>query len=185
MLDNTPAARLIRAALLLGLSVLISTGCAYNYAGEDAPDRHYSEEKSDDARVVKVKQADESTVKTSREQKAKSPDSPCGVETFEVHRYDPEKHMTRTVDCRTKEVVKVERKPLGQTQLDTLRDRGHPEDAWYLLVDPEGLRSNYVNNVELMKMRKHFELAFEGKDRREELMIYTVEESLDTDPRDQ
>jgi hypothetical protein len=172
-----------RLCTTICLTVLVSSSvsCAYRYAGEDAPDRHYRERQQDDASVVKLEQPEQgsSPVKTSNEQRAKSPESPCGIDTFELHRFDTEKRVTRTVDCRTKEVLKVERNPLGQTQLDALRGRGHPEQSWYLLVDPEGLRSNYVNNVELMKMRQQFALEFEGKDRREDLMIYTLTETLE------
>ena len=174
--DNSTR-RALQWLAIIGLAAMLVTGCAYRYAGEKAPDRHYDEE-PDDARVVELEE-DDSRVQTSDEQKAKAPESPCGLERFEVHRFDHEKRITRTIDCRSREVVKVERAPLGQSQLDSLRDRGHPEDTWYLLVDPEGLRSNYINNVELLKMRGQFELAFEGRDNSEELMIYTLQEKLE------
>lgn len=156
--------------LVLGLAVT-QFACAYNYAGKEGKVR--TEPKKDqNTQVV--------TLDKDKEDAAppKTDDSPCGVKQFPVHFYNATTSMTRTVDCVERTVVNVDRAPMGESIYNNQKTSGLPEDRWYIEVDPKGLRAAFLNNQQLLKLSREFNIEFHGRDADRGLLIYIFLEDL-------
>lgn len=174
-------------ALLTATGALASS-CAYDYAGQEskavaekepvvkpevvelegAPTSTQQVEPAADSQPADSQQ----TNSPQSDPQQAEPSSPCGVESFTIARFTPEGRVAKTIDCVQRKVVRVEREPMGHSQLVEARQAGLPEGTWYLLVDPKGLRAKFLSNAELIELSKQFEVEYVGKDRRRNLAIY-------------
>lgn len=171
---------LVAAGLLAG--AFFASACAYDYAAEEGkvvvekePEAKASVVELEEPSVEKQQRA---AARTSPEPKQAEPSSPCGVDTFTITRYSPEGRVAKTIDCAQRKVVSVTREPMGHSQLVEARQAGLPEGNWYLLVDPKGLRAKYLSNAELIKISKHFEVEYVGKDQERNLAIYEYRDAI-------
>jgi len=173
------------------LVVATATGlgaCAYNYAGQPGKSDP-EEEGSSDPTVVDFESESESDSDSSDNSASDGQggdadsgpaesDSPCGVETFKIHYYDASTRATKTIDCSKRKVVSVNRSPISQSELREAQKTGLPENTWYLLVDPEGLRASFLSNDQLVGVSEEFDLQFLGRDDERDLLIYEYQDDL-------
>ncbi|MBA2661476.1 MAG: hypothetical protein H0U74_04230 [Bradymonadaceae bacterium] len=155
-------------ALLVSASV---SGCAWGYAGREG--RSASEPspgQTTDAEMVTINHEDPPRQSEPKEEPKAS--SPCGLPTVDIYFYNPTTRVVKTLDCVERTVVNVLRTPIGQTAFQEARAANLPEDTWYVLVDPQGLRSNYLSNQNIVEMSQHFEVRFLGRDLTHDLLIY-------------
>lgn len=178
-------------AIRLLMSFALATGvgvasCAWGYAGKPTEKSAETKEK-DDPNVVEVDEqegssADEQTSEKADQKDGRNSDageeSPCGVEDFEVHYFDASTRVTKKIDCVEREVLSVNRSPISRKQLRTAKDAGLPEDTWYLLVDPKGLRAKFLTNDQLIKISREFDIQFLGRDEQRNLLIYEYRGNL-------
>lgn len=175
----------LRNLVVCSLCALFAS-CAWGYAGEEG--KVVTEPQAEqNPQVVELEQNEESaTSKTDTKNtepsepppEASEPQSPCGVPTFTIERYTPEHRVIKTIDCVERKVVNVKRTPMGNSQLEEARAAGYPEDTWYLLVDPKGLRAKYLSNAELIKLSKRFDVEYVTKDRQHNLLIYEYRDAV-------
>ena len=161
--------------LLVALS-----GCAYGYAGQEAKTRTEKEVKPS-VKVVEVKEDPDDeggdTDETETTEPAE-PESPCGTRTFDIFYYTSSTRVTKTLDCVERSVANVERTPMGETTYIDAQAAGLPEGSWYLLVDPKGVRANYLNNDQLLRISREFEIEYFGRDSERGLLVYLFQEEI-------
>lgn len=162
--------------LSIALAVLALSGCAYGYAGQKGRDRVEPTEETNVA-VVEVKKTDAPEEDEAAEAEAPpTPESPCGVDTFDIHFYSDGAQVTKTIDCVSRKIVNVSRTPMAQSHYMKARAAGLPEAAWYILVDPKGTRGDTLNNTALLKLSLVFEIDYFGRDANSELLVYLYDD---------
>ena len=176
-----------RSRALLGLillaALLVPTGCAYNYAGQEGDEEEQKQTATEDPNVVQIEEkessdrssddSDDAPDGQEEEAASKEPDSEsCGVELFKIYYYDASTQITKKIDCDHREVVSVNRSPISQTKRQSADSSGLPEQTWYLLVDPKGIRAKFLTNDELVKISREFNIQFLGRDQTRNLLIY-------------
>ena len=163
------------------------SGCAWGYAGQEGEKEKTNNVKGD-PNLVEVDdeddEEDEDDEASERQSDAVDSEdgddptaeadaqSPCGIRTFEVHYFDSSTQVTKQIDCTQREVVSVNRSPIGQQKLRSAEHAGLPESTWYLLVDPKGVRSKFLTNDQLIKISQEFKIQFLGRDEKRNLLIY-------------
>lgn len=165
---------LLKNSFWILLLVFALAGCAYNYAGNEGKVRKepvqntqskvVELQKGTNAEEPEVEQVPEST-------------SPCGIEQFSTYYFDATTQVERTIDCASKTVVEVKRKPLGESLHSDRKSLGYPEDSWYILVDPRGVKAAYLNNDHLLKLSKEFRIEFHGR-AKNGLLVYLFHEEI-------
>ncbi len=157
--------------LLVFVLAATQFACAYNYAGKEGKVR--TEPKKDQNPQVVTLDKDK-----DQQPPPAADDSPCGIKQFAVHFYNSTTSMTRTVDCAKRTVVSVDRAPMGESIYNSQKMSGLPEDRWYIEVDPKGLRAAFLNNQQLLKLSREFNIEFHGRDSDRGLLIYIFLEDL-------
>jgi hypothetical protein len=171
----------LKSLLFLAL-VATASSCAWGYSGEEGK-VHTEPQAQTSPTVVEFKdspQADDEQpmVRQSDAPQATKPQSPCGVSTFVIRRYDADGVVEKTIDCLERKAVNVKRMPISNDQFQEAQSAGLPEGAWYILVDPKGLRAKFLSNVELIKISKHFDVEYLQKDRHRDLLIYEYRDAI-------
>lgn len=161
--------------LLLALFALASA-CAYGYAGQEGKERATDVQKNPTVKVVTVKDApaekkDEQEPAKKTVESAK-PESPCGVPTFQIYYYTNASRVTKTIDCTARKIVDVQESPMAEANYAEARSAGLPEASWYVLVDPKGLRADYLDNANLLKLSRQFQIDYYGRDSGRDLLVY-------------
>ncbi|WP_158542349.1 hypothetical protein [Lujinxingia litoralis] len=152
-------------------------GCAYGYAareGRRAPAR----EQTSPTPTAKSPEAGESPAADEGDSEFQAeafPDDRCADLIFEVHYYDDDARLLRRVACESGEVVRVQRSPMTGSVLETLRQTRHPAQMWYVLVDPEGVRTRYLSNPQLRELQSRYTLELVGRDPVDDVLIYQLE----------
>lgn len=160
-------------ALALTASIVVLQGCAYGYAGREG--KVVTEQRSaTPVEVVKFEDPEAARATNGAEQAERrgAAASPCGVRFFDVHYYSPTTRIVKTIDCVDRTVTNLMRSPVGQTYLQEARAANLPQEIWYVLVDPQGLRSIYVPNEHINRIAQHFRLEFVGRDTVNDLLVY-------------
>jgi hypothetical protein len=159
----------------------LASACAWGYAGEEGK-VHVEQQPEANTKVVEFDDSSpadqQPVVRESDESQITEPESPCGVSTFVIRRYDLDGVVEKTIDCVERKAVSVKRMPMSDDQFSEARASGLPEGTWYLLVDPKGLRSKYLSNAELIKISKHFSVEYVQKDRQRNLLIYEFRDPI-------
>lgn len=166
----------LKYLVLVGTLCVLSS-CAWEYAGRDG---HVPTQKktTPDSRRLQADQPDE--VAASGDDAASSKqESLCATPTFTIERFTPQSRIHKQIDCATGEVVQTKRVPMTDSRLRQARADGLPEDTWYVLVDPSGLRTRFLDNDALVQLAQRFELRFLGKDDQRDLVIYEYVDSVE------
>ncbi len=158
------------------LPLLVATGCAYGYAGQEGKNRTKRPE-ADNVKVVSVEEdADKQNSNEPVEELPTEPvepeGSPCGVETFVVEQYAPDALMRKTLDCRSRDLVNLERVPLSDSAFQRMKTSGLPVGKWYILVTPKSVKDGVLNNDNLLQMSREFELDYHGRESTEGRLVY-------------
>lgn len=157
---------------------LLLVGCANGYAGQEGRQRKDPQQETN-VRVVEVKDAPSSTNGATDDAAEKPPakaESPCGVDTFDIHFYGDGAHVTKTIDCVSRKIVDVSRTPMAESQFMQARAAGLPEAAWYILVDPRGNRQDILDNTALLKLSLVFQIDYFGRDTSSDLLVYLYDD---------
>jgi hypothetical protein len=174
--------------LLFLAALILPAGCAYNYAGQEGEEQQ-QREVTEDPNVVQIDDGEQSDGSDdpdgdeesteaegdpaeSAESTSGEPNSGCGVEVFEIHYYDASTQITKKIDCQGREVVSVNRSPISQSKRQAADSSGLPEETWYLLVDPKGIRAKFLTNDQLITISREFDIQFLGRDQKRNLLIY-------------
>ena len=96
---------------------------------------------------------------------------------FRTYYFDASTQVERTVDCRTRAVTAIERKPLGETLYTDRKTNGYPEGVWYITVDPRGIKPGYLNNAHLLKLSQNFKIEFFGR-AQDGLLVYIFHDEV-------
>lgn len=156
---------------ILFICLIALSGCAYGYADQEG--KPYKSQTYTTPKRTEVVRMEKKEAQPGAEQAEGSPAKPaCGVDTFEIHFYSPTSRITKTVDCAERKIVQIQRNPMGDGSLQQAREAGLPEETWYVLVDPDGLRANYLSNAEFIEIAGEYDLDFLGKYQKEDLLIY-------------
>lgn len=172
--------RILRLVALSSLLVFAGAGCAWNYAAgtDSGEESEQTEPAREDPNVVQIEtdsnggSSANSTQTGGGDAGAEDSSSPCGQRTFEIHSYDESTRTTKRIDCRHRKIVSVNRAPIDEEQLEVAERAGLPKSTWYVLVDPKGLRSEYLTKDQLMRIQREFDLRFLGRDDERQLLIY-------------
>jgi len=186
---HRPAHMTVSEGLFVSLVavVLFASSCAWGYAGQTEDEDETAPESSDDPNVVEVaddaggEPPDSTSDETARSGAESSGDgdrSPCGVETFEIHYFDDSSQVTKEIHCARREVLEVKRNAIDPEKLHSAEQAGLPKDTWYLLVDPEGVRSTFLNNDQLIRISQEYDVQFLGRDEHRDLLIYEYRGNL-------
>ena|SRR5690554_3853510 len=155
-------------ALLVMTVGLMASACAYNYASREGRRTTTSEASTEPAAEANAGEPSASA----------KPDEPkpdvCAQLTFEVHYFDDEARQTRQVACEGGEVLSIQRAPTTGSFLDRARQARHPERTWFVLVDPEGLRTRYLTNRQLRELQSRYQAELVGRDPVEDVLIYQL-----------
>ncbi|TXD39201.1 hypothetical protein FRC98_02030 [Lujinxingia vulgaris] len=98
----------------------------------------------------------------------------CARLTFEVHYFDDEARHLRQVACESGEVLSVQRVPMTNSFMERARQARHPERTWFVLVDPEGLRTRYLTNRQLRELQARYQVELVGRDPVDDVLIYQL-----------
>lgn len=151
----------IKLFLLLALA---ASGCAYSYAGKEG--------KVQKDPIVRQDTAVVSLVKDKERPKPKPSTNICGTDTFLIHFHNATTSITKTIDCIDRVVLKVDQQAATQAEYRHKITAGLPHDQWFIEVDPKGLTQGVLNNDQLLKISRQFEIDFFGKDSQRNLLIY-------------
>lgn len=168
--------------LLLLFSLLTTMSCAYGYAGQEAKTRtDPRDETKTNTRVVTMKEKDDGDEKKPDDDppEPEKNTSPCGIPSFEIYYFTGSTKVTKTIDCAERAVSDIQRTPMGETTYVDAKAAGLPEGTWYILVDPKGIRANYLNNDHLLKLSREFEIEYFGRDASRDLLVYLFKEELE------
>lgn len=146
---------------------LITSGCAYNYAGQEGKNRQKRPDPKN-VEVVSVEEDEEAKRDTETDESVPTdpvePEaSPCGVEKFDVHQYAADGLMKKTIECRSGDTVDVERVPLSDNAYQRMKDDGYPPGKWYIVVEPRSVADGVLNNDHLLQMSREFEIDYFGR----------------------
>ena len=164
------------ASIRLTLLIMFASGCAYGYAGQEGKTRAERQYKPT-VKVVTVEEApdDEPEEETKNEEPA-AVESPCGTPTFEIFYYSSSSKVQKTIDCSQRTVVRTNETTLGEAAYASAQSSGLPESSWYVLVDPKGVRSEYLNNAQLLKLSRQFTIEYFGRDAARDLLVYLYQD---------
>ncbi len=163
-----------RSAVVAAL-ILFLSGCAYNYAGNEGKVRKEPVERTQ-TEVVELKQTS-TPADEAREALEPESTSKCGIEVFTTYYYDATTQVERQVRCDDKTVVEVKRKPLGESLYTDRKKLGYPEETWFILVDPRGVKAAHLNNDHLLKLSREFRIEFHGR-AADGLLVYLFHEKV-------
>jgi len=165
----------MRIANLIFPLLALTTACAYGYAGKEGKERTSERRTKPSVTVVTVKESpDEPDDEPEKSvvAKADEPESPCGVRTFQIHYYTNSSHVTKTVDCIARSIVDSQEAAMGEGRYADARSAGLPEGSWYILVDPKGVRGDYLDNANLLQLSRQFRIDYYGRDAGRDLLVY-------------
>lgn len=172
-------------SLLLTAALLLS-GCAYGYAGQEGQRREEPEQKTN-TRVVEVREGPDPNEEQEEEggdqdatafEESTQAESPCGVRVFDIFHYSGSTQVKKTVDCLDRAITDVQRTPMKEASYVDARAAGLPEDTWYILVDPKGVRADYLNNAQLLRLSRQFEIEYFGRDASRDLLVYLYQDDV-------
>lgn len=161
-----------RIRIVLAL-FFVASSCAYGYAGQEGK-RRTEKENNPSVKVVEIKEGPADDEKEPEPEP--KPESPCGATTFHIFYYTDSTQVTKTVDCMQRAVVDIQRTPIGETTYVDARAAGLPESSWYLVVDPKGIRANFLNNAQLLKLSREFSIEYYGRDSSRDLLVYLYQQ---------
>lgn len=167
------APRNFRAIVFL----LLSSSCAYGYAGKEAKKR--SEREYKPTVKVTVREAEEDPDEKEPDEpppEPKKPESPCGTPTFQIFYYTGSTQVVKTVDCKQRSVVDIAQTEIPSATYENQQSAGLPEASWYLLVDPKGQRADVLNNSQLLKLSREFSIEYYGRDTARDLLVYLYQQ---------
>ncbi len=169
---RTLVVRLLAAALLTG------AGCAGGHAGAPSSERPPERDgpavetvSGGEPHATDSPGTDEPSAERDEQKRTSSPIT-CPVETFEVHRFDESTRATRIIDCARREVVEVQQSPLSRTRRRSAEKAGLPRSTWYLLVDPQGARHEFLDADHVSDLSRAYDLRFLDRDASRNLLIY-------------
>lgn len=168
--------RSLKYLALVGILCVLGS-CAWEYAGRDG-NVPAEKETAPHSRPAHAEQP-EQVSKGGDHAAGTARQSSCTVHAFTIERFTPESRVEKQIDCASGEVVQTKRVPMTSTQLQQARAAGLPEDTWYVLVDPSGLRTRFLDNDALVQLAERFELRFLGKDGERDLIIYEYADRIE------
>lgn len=161
-------------ACILTVALVAAAGCASGHAGQSSAESSPGDDRQTDEPASESPDAGRTDTQTNIDRPGGSPtkSSPCSVETFQLHFFDDSTRITQTVDCDEREVVEVRRSSFDKKRREVAEKAGLPRNTWYLLVDPRGLRANFLSDQQVVQLSREYELRFLGRDTERGLLIY-------------
>lgn len=176
------ASRHKRVPWLVVLMCLALQACAYNYASREGRRATSTapETTTESATSTSTESATAAPQGASSEQSAEDAGEhevehdACARLVFEVYYFDDEARHVRQLACESGEVLSVQRVPMTNSSLERARQARHPERIWYVLVDPEGLRTRYLTNPQLRELQARYQAELVGRDPVDDVLIYQL-----------
>ncbi len=161
-------------ACILIVALVAGAGCAPGHAGQSSAESPPGGDEQAAEPSSESTDAGQSEHQTKVGESGENPDeaSACGVETFQLHFFDESTRITQTVDCKEREVVEVRRSSFDQKRRKAAENAGLPRNTWYLLVDPKGLRPDFLSDEQIIRLSREYDLRFLGRDTDRGLLIY-------------
>lgn len=155
---------LVKSTHLL-LVMFVLSGCAWGYAGKEKVQSSPPPEPESNVEIVKV------VKKPEKAEEPAPPTSPCGVDSFQIFRFNTEQITNKTIDCNAKSVTDTSSASLAQPA-SSMVSAGYPQDRWYFVVDPKGEETAAINNTVLLKLSQEYDVEFYGRDASTGLLVY-------------
>ncbi|RVU48230.1 hypothetical protein EA187_01990 [Lujinxingia sediminis] len=178
MREGMNGSRQKTTTLIVALLCLALQACAYNYAAREGRRAASTEPESTAApetgASTDTAHQTEASSKQPAHEAVEDEGDICGRLVFEVHYFDAEARYVRQLACESGEVLNVQRVPMTNSFLERARQARHPEQVWYVLVDPEGLRTRYLTNPQLREVQARYQSELVGRDPIDDVLIYQL-----------